>query len=123
MGLIKDEGNYTNRRNGNTHKKQYRNVCDMAEHEDIHEQRVFRYINWTTAIIFVIIVAVIFLPIPHGNDKYVDIALGILLGILSSNSGTITGGNPQKKQPTVTQTGDSPTTTVNPAVESEQAKG
>jgi hypothetical protein len=70
--------------------------------EDYHFKAVMRYVNWTTGAILAIVVAVFFLPVPHGNDKFVDIGLGILLGILSSNSGTVTGTNTAKKDtPTI----------------------
>lgn len=67
--------------------------------EERHQNKVFNYVNWTTAAILVIVVAVFFIPVPHGNDKYVDIGIGILLGILSSNSGTITGNPATNKKP------------------------
>lgn len=88
----------------------------MDTPEERHQARVFQYVNWTTAVILSIVVAVFFIPVPHGNDKYVDIGIGILLGILSSNSGTITG-NPasnKKQDPTVNVTGNNPVVPVNP---------
>ncbi len=87
-------------------------MADATENstpEERHQNKVFRYVNWTSAAIFVIVVAVFFVPIPQPNGKYVDIAIGILLGILSSNSGTITGNAPTSKKPdatAATNTGD-----------------
>lgn len=80
--------------------------------EDLRFRAVTRYINWTTFIILLIVVAVFFIPVPAANARYVDIGIGILLGIVSNNSGTITGTNTQqnKKADTVA-TGDN--TTVN----------
>lgn len=74
--------------------------------EERHANKVFQYVNWTTAAILLIVVAVFFIPVPHGNDKYVDIGIGILLGILSSNSGTLTG-SPQSGKKTETPTAGS----------------
>lgn len=72
--------------------------------EERHESKVFQYVNWTTAAILAIVIATFFVPIPANNSKYVDIAIGILLGILSSNSGTVTGNSPVAKKPDNTPT-------------------
>lgn len=88
-------------------------MADIDENstpEERHQDKVFKYVNWTSAAIFIIVVAVFFVPIPQPNGKYVDIAIGILLGILSSNSGTITGNAPSTKKPdtpvATTESGD-----------------
>lgn len=66
--------------------------------EDSREKMIFRYVNWTSAAILAIVVSTFFVPIPAANSKYVDIAIGILLGILSSNSGTVTGNTTSTKK-------------------------
>lgn len=83
---------------------------DETTLEDLRFKAVTFYINWTTLVILAITIAVFFIPIPTSNEKFVDIGLGILLGILGSNAGTITGTQSQKKADTVA-TGDN--TTVN----------
>lgn len=74
---------------------------------DARFKSVLIYVNWTSAAILIIVLCVFFVPIPINNQKYVDIGIGILLGILSSNSGTITGTpiTPTKKADTAI-TGD-----------------
>lgn len=82
--------------------------------EERHQNKVFIYINWTTAAILAIVLAIIFVPFPATHEKFVDIGLGILLGILSSNSGTITGNSATIKKPDVTATGVNPIINNNP---------
>ncbi len=96
------------------------------DNPDMRFRSVLNYVNWTTGAILLIVIAVFFVPIPVTNQKYVDIGFGILLGILSSNSGTITGKTtttPEKKADTAI-VGDNtnvvnnpPTAPASPSVE------
>ncbi len=89
----------------------------QTENPDARFKSVLIYVNWTTGAILLIVIAVFFIPIPINNQKYVDIGLGILLGILSSNAGTITGSptTPVKKPDVTTPVvGDNATVNNNP---------
>lgn len=68
----------------------------------------------------ILLAAIIFLPIPKENQQTANVALGFLTGTMITGAiGYLLGGNPSAKKPetSVTQTGDSPTTIVQPKPE------
>lgn len=68
----------------------------------------------------VLLAAIIFLPVPQDNQQTANVALGFLTGTMITGAiGYLLGGNPSAKKtdPTVQQTGDSPTTIIQPKPE------
>lgn len=59
-----------------------------------HFEKTFWFIVGVSAAIFAYIFAVTYLNIPEKNQRFVDIAFGSLLTLLSTNSNYLTGGNP-----------------------------
>lgn len=88
------------------------------------EDRKFTMVFWfcvgSTAAGLLLLAGIIFLPIPKENQQTANVALGFLTGTLITGAiGYLLGGNPSSKkaESSVTQTGDSPTTIVQPPVE------
>lgn len=88
------------------------------------EDKKFTLIFWfcvgITACGLLLLAAIIFLPIPKENQQTANVALGFLTGTMITGAiGYLLGGNPSAKKPdtSVTQTGDSPTTIVQPKPE------
>ena len=77
---------------------------------EMHFKPTFGYVCMLSGFILLYVVAITFLPIPEKNQRFVDIVLAFLLGMLSQASTYLTGGNPtatKKNEPTITQTADS----------------
>jgi len=91
------------------------------EQEDKHFNKLFWFCTSLTAFAVLFDACMVWIPIPKDNQKYADVLLGSLnTGALMAGIQFLLGGNaiPKKNQPTVVQTGDSPTTnTVAPPTE------
>lgn len=88
------------------------------------EDRKFILIFWfcvgSTLAGLGLLTAIIFVPIPQQNQQTANVALGFLTGTLITGAiGYLLGGNPSAKkgESSVTQTGDSPTTVIQPAMQ------
>ena len=57
-----------------------------------------------SGIILAYVLLITFISIPEKNQRFVDITLAFLLGVLSNASSYLTGGNPQKKAPEIGNT-------------------
>jgi hypothetical protein len=93
------------------------------------EDRKFILIFWfcvgSTFCGLLLLAAIIFCPIPKENQQTANVALGFLTGTLITGAiGYLLGGNPtsKKPEPTVQQTGDSPTTIIQPKTEQPENK-
>ena len=64
-----------------------------------HFRPTFLYICIVSSVVLAYVVAVTFIPIPKENQRFVDIALAFLLGLLAGQSNYLTGGNPTTKKP------------------------
>lgn len=73
-----------------------------------HFKPIFIFVCIISFLIIGYVVAITFLPIPKENQRFVDIALAFLLGLLAGNSNYLTGGNPMPKKadPTIEQHAD-----------------
>lgn len=84
------------------------------QQEDNHFNYIFWFIAILVLVVIVVDVAVMFIPIPTGGQKYADILIGGLnTGALMSGIQYLLGGNPfAKKQvdTTVSGTGNTVTT-------------
>lgn len=56
--------------------------------------KTFWYISGMSLLIMGYVIGVTFLPIPETNQRFADIALAFLLGVISTNASFLTGGNP-----------------------------
>lgn len=88
------------------------------------EDKKFTMIFWfcvgSTLAGMLLLSAIIFVPIPQQNQQTANVALGFLTGTLITGAiGYLLGGNPSAKKPdsAVTNTGDSPTTIIQPKPE------
>lgn len=84
--------------------------------EDKHFDKVFWFICGLVFIVMLFDIAVIFVPVPNGGQKYADILVGSLnTGALMACVNYLLGGNPEKKKQdgTVPVTGNNPKVTVN----------
>lgn len=88
------------------------------------EDKKFTMIFWfcvgSTFAGLILLAAIIFVPIPKDNQQTANVALGFLTGTLITGAiGYLLGGNPstRKADSAVTQTGDSPTTIIQPKPE------
>lgn len=79
--------------------------------DDKHFDKVFYFICGIGIAVLLFDVAVIFVPVPQGGQKYADILVGALnTGILMAGVQYLLGGTPKSKSdtPVITQTGDAP---------------
>lgn len=60
-----------------------------------HFEKTYYYIAGVTFVILVYVFAITFFEIPEKNQRFVDIALAFLLGLISGLGAYLTGGNPQ----------------------------
>jgi hypothetical protein len=88
------------------------------QQEDNHFNHIFWFIAGMVMLVISVDVAVMFIPIPTGGQKYADLLIGGLnTGALMSGIQYLLGGNPlAKKQPDATSVtaNDSSNVTVNP---------
>ena len=67
----------------------------MADHNNPHFPAIYRFIFFTTILVFIYCAAVTFLEVPKENTRVVDTITGFLLGtVLASGIGYLLGGNP-----------------------------
>lgn len=78
--------------------------------DDKHFDKVFYFITGLVTLVILFDIAVIFVPVPPGGQKYADILVGSLnTGTLMAGVNYLLGGNPDKKKPDATITGDNNT--------------
>lgn len=67
----------------------------MADQNNPHFPAIYRFIFFTTILVFIYCAAVTFVEVPEKNTRVVDTITGFLLGtVLASGIGYLLGGNP-----------------------------
>lgn len=70
-----------------------------SEKDNIHPDKIFWFIVGITIFVFLYVVAITFIRIPKENVRFVDVAIGFLLGtVLSSGIGYLLVSSPGKKK-------------------------
>lgn len=69
--------------------------------EDKHFDKIFYFVSGLCLLVLFFDIAVIFIPVPTGGQKYADILVGSLnTGALMTGIQYLLGGNPSKKPDT-----------------------
>lgn len=87
-----------------------------------HFDKIFWFICFCTSFVFGYVVAITFVPVPKGNERFIDLSLGFLLGtVVAGCVGYLIGGTaipikkPEQPGTTITDT----TTSFKSAASSE----
>lgn len=89
----------------------------LSPFDDDKFNKTYRFVLMTTAVVFVYIFCISFVPIPQDAKDNVKTVLIYLLGYMTAGSQYLTGGNPSPKKPDTTTpvNGDNTTVVNNPA--------
>lgn len=93
-------------------------MAEQTDNENAHFNKLFWFCVWMAGTGLLFLMALCYLPIPKASERFADNVQGFIEGsVVTAAFSFLLGGTlPVKKvsSPTVLQTGDSPTNTVNP---------